>query len=210
MIFVSSCRPLVKCDAAYAKNQIDAWKSWQRVAQAVTYFNHPQPELASPITRFIPSEPFPRLIDLVELCADQDDWCAILNADIIITPRFLTVEAALKGRKAWCASSWRHEFDPARGIEPRERVDNGLDFFAARPEFWAKVYNDVPTTLRIGAQRWDTWMLSYFSVYGLSGFWDITPSRCVAHPKHGGREYGDGGPEPHFPGWPTMSSCTIA
>jgi hypothetical protein len=209
MIAVSSCRPMGQ-SAEYDANQKRAWESWQRVFVAVAYFNDPQPELSSDITRFVPSEPYPLVIDLVQFCAEQSDWCAILNADIVLTDRLRPIEQKLKARKASCASSWRHEFDPARGIEPRSRVDNGLDFFAASPEFWAQVYHDVPETLRLGAQRWDSWMLAYFGQKGVAGFYDLTPSRCVCHPKHDGRAYGPAGPDVHFHGWPVMSPSALS
>lgn len=210
MIFVTSARPMGSDPAnEYYRNQLAALTSWHQSASAVVYFNDVQPALSSPITRFIPAENFPRIIDLAEFCAEQKDWCAILNADIVITPYFLQIERKLKARKACAASSWRFEFDPAVGIDPCERVDNGLDFFAATPEIWAKVYQDVPESLRISVQQWDSWMLAYFSMHAVSGFYDITPSKCVRHPSHGNRQYGPYGGPVHFHGWPTMSPVQI-
>jgi hypothetical protein len=209
MILVSSVRPM-ECGGEYARNQLAAWRSWQGVASAVVYFNDPQPELQSSITRYIPSEAYPRILDLVEFCAEQSDWGAILNADIWLSDRLRILEKSLKARKASCASSWRHQFDPAVGVNPCERVDNGLDFFAASPEFWRVVYDKVPETLRLGAQRWDSWMLAFFGMYGVKGFYDLTPSKCVRHPLHGSRCYGDAGPEIHFHGWPVMSGASLS
>jgi hypothetical protein len=140
---------------------------------------------------------------------EQQDWCAILNADIVVTPHFKLVELKLKARKASAASSWRHEFDPAIGFDPCSRVDNVLDFFAASPFVWSLVYQDVNETLRLGSVQWDSWMLGYFAVKATAGFYDITPSKCIRHPRHGNRKYGPN-PEPvHFHGWPVMSPVVI-
>jgi hypothetical protein len=211
VIFVSSARVTSDPSDEYFKNQSLATKSWRMVASAIVYFGPSQEYLESPITRFLPSEPFPKILDLVEFCAEQSDWSAILNSDIVLTSRLLTLEKSLKARKASCASSWRHQFDPAVGIDPCERVDNGLDFFAASPEFWKVVYQDCPETLRLGAQRWDSWMLAYFGMKGIAGFYDLTPSKCVRHPLHFGRIYGDAGPDVDFMGgWPTMSGAALS
>lgn len=193
----------------YDANQKRAWQSWHMVMSAIVYFNDPQPELESPITRFIPSEPYPRILDLVEFCMNQEDWCCIINADIVITERFRAVEKKLKSRNLYCSSSWRHEFDPAVGIDPCSRVDNGLDYFGASPKFWEEVYQDVPDTLRLGSQQWDSWMLAYFGQRGASGFAHISDSKCVRHPKHGSRSYGPPTPPVHFHGWPVMMGPSI-
>lgn len=193
----------------YDRNQLAAWKSWHEVAEAIIYFNDPQPQLQSSITRFVPAEPYPRILHMAELAMNQPGWCALINSDIVLSPYFKIVEQKLYAKKALAASSWRHEFDPAIGIEPRSRVDNGLDFFAANPWVWANVYNDIDERMRLGSQRWDSWMLGYFSIKAAVGFYDITPSRCVAHPKHEGRILGPDAGEVHFHAWPVMSRMQI-
>jgi len=209
MIFCSSHRPFAG-NEEYRGNQLRAWKSWNQVASAIVFFGEPEPEMRNSITRFLPSEPYPKILDLVEFCAEQNDWSVILNADIVTTSRLLTLEKSLKARKASCASSWRHQFDPAIGIDPCERVDNGLDFFAASPEFWKVVYNECPEELRLGAQQWDSWMLAFFGVRGVAGFYDLTPSKCVRHPDHRGRKWGPAPPPVHFVGWPCMSGASLS
>lgn len=210
MIFVSSLRNFTDPASEYGRNQIAAFKSWSKVAEAIVYFNAtPQPEMESPITCWLPSEEYPRIMDMAECCASQPGWSCIINADIVVTPHISSVEQKLKHRKAIAASSWRHTFDPARGLEPRQRTDNGLDFFMATPEFWRKVYAAIPESLRIGTQMWDQWMLAFFSMYAVSGFYDITPSRCICHPNHEGRKYGPFGGPVHIHGWPTMSPVLV-
>jgi hypothetical protein len=193
------------------QNQLRAWQSWQKVATAIVYFGEPQPGIEGPTTRYLPSEDYPRIMDLSEFMAEQGEWCALLNADIYISPHFKNVEAKLKGRKALAASSWRHEFDPAVGVDPCQRVDNGLDFFAAVPDIWARIYQIAEEPMRMGTVQYDSLLLSYFSCYAISGFYDITPSKCVRHPRHGNetRKYGPYGGPYHFPVWPNMSPITI-
>lgn len=214
MIFVSTCRPMGD-DPEYDRNQLVAKASWEAVASAIVYFNEPQPRLASPITRFIPWEPYPRLIDVVDLCADQDDWACIINSDIVVMPVFKRLEAKLKGKKAVAASSWRWTFDPAVGVEPCAHNDNGLDFFAAVPGAWNLLFEamqkspqgeiDSPRHLRLGAPSWDSWCLgAFFHLFSHMGFYNLTGSRCIRHPKHGGRKHGSGVPPVHFLAWPVM------
>lgn len=209
LIFVSSVRPMTDPDSEHYKNQIAAWESWHKVATAIVYFNDPQPPLVSPITRFVPSENFPRILCMAELMMEQRDWCVLLNGDIWITEYFKIITQKLDAKKATCCASWRHEFDPKVGLEPRARVDNGLDFFAAKPAVWAHVYNEVNENLRLGAIQWDSWMLGFFSIRAAAGFYDITPSRCVCHPKHEGRALGPAPPPFHFHAWPVMSRMQI-
>lgn len=196
-------------NAEHYRNQLAAWRSWQQVADAIVYFNDPESALESDITRFIPSENYPRILHLAEFCMEQPDWCVILNGDIVITPYFKTIEKKLNDKKALACSSWRHEFDPAVGIEPRTRVDNGLDFFAAKPWVWAHVYAEVNEHLRLGAIQWDSWLLGFFSIRAAAGNYDITPSRCVCHPIHGSRSYGPAPAPFHFHAWPVMGNMKI-
>lgn len=223
MIFVSTARPFTKDPTQeYARNQLAAKASWEQVATAIVYFGDPEPRLASPITRFIPSEPFPFLVDLVNFCADQtDEWCVILNADIWIAPNFKRVGEKLKSKRALAASSWRWNFDPAVGVEPCERTDNGLDFFAAAPGAWEMLFQamkapspqgaaDSPTQLRLGTQQWDSWCLGAFNkLFANIGFYDITNTKCVRHPIHQGRVYGPPIPTVHFLAWPVQGGSFL-
>lgn len=200
----------------YDRNQIVAKASWESVSDAIVYFNDPQPALASPKTRFVSSEPFPRILDLASFCAGQPGWSAIVNADIVIGPKFPIVLQKLKNKGAHCAAGWRYEFDPARGIESaaQERVphDNGVDFFLAVQETWEKVALAVDERLRLGAVFWDTWMMSFFGTFEISHYWDISPSRVIFHPRHDGRKYGPG-PQDHNKikiwSWPTFPDAKI-
>ena len=191
MIAVSSFRPFADASSEYGRNQIRAFESWKKAFHTIVYFNDPQPELDSDKTVFIPSEPFPKIYELARFCSGQSDWCAIINADIVVGPRFPVLERKLKNSpRAMSASSWRYEFDPAEGIETGKVVDCGLDFFCATPGVWDQASNLLHPGLRLGCQSWDTQMLSFLSTFTVAGFYDLTPGRVIFHPRHGGRLYG--------------------
>jgi len=210
VIAVSSIRNFTDANHEYARNQIAAHQSWARVFAAIVYFNDAaQAELQDEHTAFIPSEPFPQIFKLAEFCMCQPEWCAILNADIIVTHLLPHIEKKLDKHRAKMATSWRHQFDPVIGLEPCERVDNGLDFFAASPDVWAKVYLDCPPELRLGAIQWDSWLLSYFNSKAKRDFYDITHFKCILHPLHGHRAYGPAPPPVHFYGMPGMASLKL-
>jgi len=192
------------------KNQLTAFRSWLPLASAVVYFGKPEPLLASEKTRFIPSEPFPRICEIVDFCADQPEWSMILNADIYVHPVFVRLEKRLIERKAGAASSWRHEFDPAVGVDPCERVDNGLDFFAAVPGVWSVVYDhmgrtpqgdhDSPRHLRLGGPSWDAWMVGALNKVTGHHFYNLTKYKVIRHPRHGSRRYCADIPDVHHIG----------
>lgn len=217
MLIISSFRPFDQDPTGeYVRNQLAAKASWESMADAIVYFNEPEPRLASAKTRFISSDPFPRIMDITEVCAMQPGWTAIVNSDIVLGPKFPIVEQRLKLKQATCAASWRWEFDPARGIESaaKERIphDNGIDFFAATQPVWKKVYEAVDERLRIGCTFWDTWLMSFFTTFEVSHFWDISPARVIFHPRHDGRKYGPG-PEDHnqikIYSWPVFPDAKI-
>jgi len=212
VIVISSFRPFDLDETGeYRRNQLAAFKSWQAVATKIFYFNNPEPLLDSPKTVFIPSERYVRLLDLIELAAMQEDWCAIVNADIIIGRNFPIVEAKLKARGAQCATSWRYNFDPDKGTNSGVHNDNGLDFFAGIPKVWQKGYELVDDRLYIGSTGWDSWALSLFCTFFQQTFFNITPTKVIFHPNHGGRIHG---PRVELDlvqtyGWPTMTSAMI-
>lgn len=191
MIAVSSFRPFTDPSSEYGRNQIAAHRSWESQFDLIAYFNDFQPQLAGSNTVFIPSEPFPRIVELAAFCAGQGDWCAILNADIVVGDRFRVIERRLKRSAHACAGvSYRHEFDPKVGLEPARVVDNGLDFFCATPDQWSRAAATLHPRVRLGAQSWDTQALSFFATFSIMGFYDLTPAKVIFHPKHDGRLYG--------------------
>jgi hypothetical protein len=212
VIAVSSCRPFTDPNSEYGRNQIAAHKSWENAFDLIVYFNEPVEHLDGPTTLFLPHENFPRIVELAEFCSTQSDWCALLNADIVVGDRFRLVERKLKrSRNASAAVSWRYEFDPQLGMESARVVDNGLDFFAATPAVWRQASLLLHPRVRLGAQSWDTQALSFFSTYAIAGFYDLTPARVIFHPKHGGRSYGPCVPPDQIRVWaaPVMPIASI-
>lgn len=188
MILVSSFRAMGD-HGEYDLNQLNAHASWDHAAEWIYYVNDPEPLLASLKTEFVPtSEKFPFIRELVAVAARQTTWTAILNADICLSPDLPFAQIALHKRGAMAAISHRYEFEPAVGCEPSKVVDSGLDFFCALPSVWQRMLSGMPPALRIGHQRWDTWMLGWLCA-GVAHLWDITPCRMVYHPKHDGRRF---------------------
>lgn len=212
MILLSSIRQFSKDGTGeYQRNQLAAKATWERVASKIVYFSAREPSLDSTKTIWIPSDEYPQILTLCEFAGQQNEWCAILNADIVLAQHFPIVEAKLKARKAMCASSWRYNFDPAVGIDSGVKDDEGLDFFAAVPAVWQKDYELVDERLRLGSGFWDSHTLSVFCTFFASNFWNITNSRVIFHPRHGGRIYGPGVhcDSVQTYGWPTMSSAHL-
>lgn len=212
MIFISSFRPFDDDPTSeYQRNHLFAKASWERVATKIFLFNAYEPRMDSRKTVFIPSPRYPQILSLIELAAMQDEWACILNADIVIGPGFPVVEAKLKARRATCASSWRYNFEPEKGIDSGVYDDNGLDFFAAVPDVWKNAYQLCDERLHMSSTGWDCWMLSLFCTFHQQGFWNITKSRVIFHPRHGGRIHG---PRVEMDavqtyGWPTMTSAQL-
>lgn len=187
MMCVSSFRPL-KEGWEFFQNQVTAKESWNKIFDSILLLGNPEPALQGPQTVFVPWEQFPRIKDMVRMCSVvQEDWCVILNADIYLDQKLREIILAL-GDYCWCLSSWRYTYDPKQMDFGRARItDNGIDFFAARPNVWNAMYEQVPETLRIGHPFWDTWMLSFFSKFP-GNFFNLTDQRIVFHPKHEGRK----------------------
>lgn len=220
MIALTTARVTDDPNDQYFKNQSFAFQSWLRVFEAVIVLGPYQKHLASPITRFYPSENFPKVYEAVNICADQNEWACIINSDIWIAPNFKRIEEKLTQKKALAASSWRWTFDPAVGVEPCRHDDYGIDFFAAAPGAWEMVYRemqnsaqgdiDSPKHLRLGAPSWDQYMLGvFFMKFATLGFFNLTDTRVIRHPVHGDRRHYNNIPTVHFPHWPVMGNSIL-
>lgn len=127
---------------------------------------------------------------MAELLSYQKDWGCIINSDIVITANLGEAMAAAKRKNARAVSSWRYEFDPT-GVSRQARVvDLGIDFFAAVPDVWRQVARVCPAHIRLGCEKWDSWMLGALNTIAKKQFMAITKFQCVFHPKHSGRKYG--------------------
>lgn len=184
MIAVSSFKPFSESEEV-ARNQRAAKQSWEPIFEKIIYVSQwPEAELDSEKTEFsFPSAVFPSIRDLALLCSDQTDWTAIINADIIVHERLLEAEKRLKSLKAETCYSRRYQFED--DISKASIVDWGLDFFAATPETWLRIYDEIPGEFRIAHQQWDTWMVSWMSKH--TKCYEISLCKCIYHPKHGDR-----------------------
>lgn len=188
MIAISSCRQLSANDEV-ARNTIRANKSWQREFDAIVYFADPDARLASPKTRFIRGEDFPTIKSLVMVAALYEDISCLINADIVVAEGFQTVVKAMLYNSAMLAlTSMRYEFEPdAENYDRAAVADHGVDFFAAVPHIWKRCWKEIPKEFRIGHGGWDSWMLGFLNWTCKRKFVDITPYRCIFHPRHGSR-----------------------
>lgn len=187
MMAVSSHRPL-KDSFEVARNQLRARDSWLSVFERITYLGPRQESLSAAGVRFVPSSPFPYIRQLVSICALQEGWSAIINADIVVSPKLPVVEMALSKRRATTAISLRHEFRN-ENIDAAIVTDAGLDFFAAIQPVWQRCAKEFPDWLRIGSPGWDPVMLCFFMSNYVQSCYDLTPSRLIFHPLHGDRKH---------------------
>lgn len=199
MIAVSSPRPHALSDV-YARNQIGANASWQSVFDTVYYFGEPEEHLSGNIVQWIPiNGRFPLMRDMMGLAGDQRQMVAILNADIEVTTKLLTVECQMDQKQIQAATSKRWQYDGA--LSERQVIDKGLDIFIARPWLWRQLAKECPAGYRIGHCEWDTWCLGMLMRYTHRKMADFTESKCVLHPVHGGRDMPLNGEVPKMPEW---------
>lgn len=186
MIIVSSLRPSKVCEPDIWRNQVSAFKSWEATGNHVVYFAHEEFILSD---SYVPCAGKPAIRELAHWCGQQSDWCAIVNADIILGGTWPAVEQALRASVAKAAISRRWTLpDPEQyhgpydPFEDAALTDQGLDFFTARPEVWREAARFVPKQFKLGHILWDTWMLSFF-VHNFKTA-DLTDARVVFHPQH--------------------------
>jgi len=183
MIAVSSFRPLDE-NHEYAANQLKAKATWDGVFTGVIYFNQWEPRLASDNTLFLGDDTHPTIKSMTTLCSTIQGWSCIINADIQVSPRLSLLEHIAHKHRALALTSYRYEISSNVVARTYER---GLDFFAAQNSVWSAIAKMCPPDLRIGHAMWDNWMVAAMNDKAWGRFFDITSSRCIFHPKHGGR-----------------------
>lgn len=184
---ISSHRPLVQSEQV-AKNQIRAKRSWDGVFDQVIYFGDREEQLAGPKTTFVHSPQFPFMSVLFLAASMCSGVSCIINADIVVTQALKSGIASAISLGAEAMTSQRYEFDPVKGDLTAGRiVDLGIDFFAATPHVWSNAAIRVPNELRIGHNKWDSWLSSYFNMSLKDRFVSLSKFRCIFHPKHGDR-----------------------
>lgn len=190
LVAVSSFRPLAE-NAEIKANQIRAIRSWEAAFDCIYLFGDPDPELASPKTHFISSEPYTPISALALLAARTLAPACIINADIVVPVHLQRIASSVwqKGVVAWTSKRW--EFDPAKNdLEGAKVKDLGADIFCAMPPAWERVWKTIPAGYRIGTPTWDSWMLGFFGLTYRRRFVDITALRPIFHPKHTERRRG--------------------
>lgn len=194
MIAISTFRPLDECPE-YRENQLRAKASWDVAFSAVVYFGKFEKRLSGARTSFIPRTGLPTAKEMMRFAGGfKTAWPCIVNADIVVAPKFRKVEDELFRRKFKCAFSLRWQKNPQAPTFPERVTDMGLDLFCATPDVWDQTADACPHEFRIGKILWDTWLLQYWAAHFLKDCYDFTPSRCVFHPIHGNRK--DQGIEP--------------
>lgn len=184
MIGISSFRPL-NDSKEVADNQIRAINSWRAVFSSIYLFGSPDRRLLHPHIHFVEGPDFPPMSLLFMLASQAEETAAILNADIVVSPAL--DESCQKAfiRGAYAITSRRYEFDPEKPDYDKSKVvDLGADFFCAHPWIWERTWKAIPTQYRVGNGGWDNWLLGYLGLTLKASFADITPSKCIFHPKH--------------------------
>ena len=190
LVAVSSFRPLAE-NVEVAFNQRRAIRSWETAFDAIYLFGEPDPDLVSPKTHFISTEPYTPISALALLAARTLAPTCLLNADIVVPPHLKQIAQTAwnKGVVAW--TSKRAEFDPLTNDLDNAKVkDMGADIFCCMPPVWERVWKTIPAGYRIGTPTWDSWMLGFLGLTYKRRFIDITPLRPIFHPKHSERRRG--------------------
>lgn len=186
MIAVSTFRPH-KDSEEYRQNQIRAMTSWVPIFNGIILMGKLEPELATHKTSFTFQEGRPHVRDMVGLLATQSEMGVWINADIVLSNAFVTLEQLMKKAGCVAATSFRFTFDPKNGIWKsfKEPNDWGLDVFVATPEVWQDMYKHMDSRWVKCGQVYDSWMVGFLNKRHKCG--DFTDRKWVFHPRHGGR-----------------------
>lgn len=178
MTVVSSHRPHGLSEEV-ARNQQEARKSWAPFFDMVYYFGEKEDTLAMGRTIFIPCADYPTIHQMAEFASSLKGPVAIINADIVLRPPFGEVMMIFKRDRFDAMTSRRLDLESGELLD----ADRGRDIFILTPKAWETVAGNVPRELRIGHQKWDSWMIGFLRSK-MRSFGDFTSARCVFHPKH--------------------------
>ena len=192
-VILSSVRPFGQ-DAAYDELQKLAINSWFIVAKNVVLFNMPEDtgNWQRPGIIYVnPDRNPPTIKQMLEYAKtrNEEDIVAIVNSDIVLSPAVAKIPRVAQANslgRAWACTSLRQTLDPETMLVSGP-ADYGLDFFCSTVRIWNDVAKAVPGVLTIGRSIWDNWINTFLCQYiDRSKYFDITPWKCVIHPKHDG------------------------
>lgn len=197
MIALSSHKPH-HLSAEYARNQIAANRTWLNVFEDIYYFGPTELELSDERVHFVGQTDFPLIKDMLLMAGQQRQLVAILNADIVVSPKLRTIGNQMEQKRINAATSKRWQNN---GLPEPVILDKGLDIFIARPWLWRILAKECPLGYRIGHCEWDTWCLGMLMRYTHRKMADFTEAACIFHPVHEGRERPHNGDVPKMPEW---------
>lgn len=188
MIIISSFRPFSESES-YAAAQIEAKRSWDKVASEIIYVGGPSEDvLRTGNTKFMIQRGIPTIRELAEIAGTAGrgriTYVAIANADIVITPNFSEVEQSMNNVGLPVATSRRWTFYNHMDDAKLLPGDFGLDIFVAMPEVWEMVSANVPAEYTIGSPGWDDFLVRFLHHLKRGEFKDFTNKRCIFHKFH--------------------------
>lgn len=191
MLAISSPRPRNQCPAQIVQQQMEAIWSWSKVFDEILLFGLEDPQITAMVGKervgFVGSVGRPSIKQMCAMAAGTQEWCCLLNADIIVDGNWPRVQDELLKSGMECAVSRRWEIPPSGDTGHAQLKDLGLDFFCASPEIWKAAAEKIAEEFQIGRIMWDTWMLAFFMEASGGKCADLTPARVVFHPQHGHR-----------------------
>lgn len=183
-VIISSAKPFD--GGAYDNLQRRAINSWREVTDHRLMFNDAE-EIECLGDGFYRTEDTPptikEMLEVAISCGHQ--IVAIVNSDIVLTPKILKVFDVTAGDRLgslWAATSFRYEMDGkiALGI-----TGQGLDCFIMTKRVVQEVLKDVSPIMTIGRGLWDNWLNGWLRRNIPSGrYFNMTPWECVFHNVH--------------------------
>lgn len=173
MIAITSIRP----------NAPEEIAGHQRIAEE--YRNY---AFDSVIPMYAPDGGKPSIKDIARHASTLPAWVCLLNADIIISPRWkIVTDNMIRHTSVKAAISKRWQFDPKKGIADAAVTDEGLDCFCAHPAVWGMIAREAPPEFKLGHILFDTFLLGFLMKKLDGNVGDLTSAKLVFHPLHGDR-----------------------
>lgn len=183
MTLISSHRPH-QGEEEYRTNQIRALRTWEVFAERIVYFGDFEMDLTGPKTTFVPSEQWPRIVDMARYAYDAGPVAAIVNSDIVLKPEVARVFDIVRQTPVGAVTSRRFDLESGK-LDPN---DKGRDIFICKRRVWGMFAAEVPRCCRMGHQKWDAFAVAFFRKKLGKRFGEFSQMRVVFHPRHEGRK----------------------